>query len=363
MGYKKCVAAAAATCAAALTLTACTPPNEQAGSSSSSNLTGQLVGVGASSQGSAQEAWIAELQKQHPKLTINYDPAGSGTGREAFANGASAFAGSDRAFNTAEIESNSFDSCTPDSELIEFPAYISPIAIIFNLPGITSLNLDAPTIANIFNGTIKTWNDPAIAAQNPGVSLPDTPIKPVHRSDKSGTTDNFTDYLASAAAEQWAAGKVEEWPREYGGEGAQGTSGVVSAVKNGAGTIGYADASRAADLGIVALKVGEQHVSYTPAAAAAIVDISPQAPRRAPSDLVIDIDRDTAQPGVYPLVLVSYLIGCAEYKDSKQADLAKTYFQHVASVEGQQAAQSHAGSAPLSAGLQNRVSSIVAEIR
>src|SRR5690606_35360242 len=146
--------------------------------------------------------------------------------------------------------------------------------IVFNVDGVDSLNMDAATVAGIFSGKITTWNDPAIAALNPDATLPDTAISAVHRSDKSGTTGNFTEYLEAAAPEAWTSGGVEEWPTELGGEGAQGTSGVVEAVSNGVGTIGYADASKAGDLGTVKIKVGEEFVEYTPEAASAIVDAS-----------------------------------------------------------------------------------------
>lgn len=347
--------------ACALLLAGCAA--NESGSTASGTLNGELVGVGASSQGAAQEAWIAGFQTANPSVVVNYDPAGSGTGRETFQNGASAFAGSDRAFKTEEIASGTFGSCAEGSDLVEFPAYISPIAIVFNLAGADALNLDAATVAQIFNGAITRWNDPAIAATNPGVALPNTAITPVHRSDKSGTTENFTDYLAAAAPEQWTVGAVEEWPAAFGGEGAQGTSGVISAVSAGNGTIGYADASRAGELPTVAIKVGEQFVAYTPEAAAAVVDASQVQQGRAATDMAITVDRSTTAEGVYPIVLVSYLIGCAEYADSANAELVKSYFTYVVSEEGQSTAAQAAGSAPLSATQRQQISTIVESIR
>ena len=349
---------------ALLALTSCAaneggaPVSEEAAASS---LTGTLVGGGASSQGSAQEAWIAGFQTANQDVTINYDPAGSGAGRDTFQQGASSFAGSDRAFKIDEITAGPFESCaTPD--IVEIPAYISPIAIIFNLEGVDSLNLDAATVAKIFSGQITKWNDAAIVALNSGVELPDAAISPVHRSDKSGTTGNFTDYLAAAAGDVWTAGSVEEWPTELGGEAAQGTSGVVEAVTNGVGMIGYADASRAGDLGTVAIQVGADFVSYSPEAAAAIVDASEVESGRSEHDIAIKLDRTSTAADVYPIVLVSYLIGCEQYTDAANAELVKSYFEYIVSEKGQQVAAEAAGSAPISADLRSKVETAIAAI-
>lgn len=348
---------------ALLALTSCAS-NEAAAPAeegAASSLTGTLVGGGASSQGSAQEAWIAGFQTANADVTVNYDPAGSGAGRDTFQQGASAFAGSDRAFKVDEITAGPFEACaTPD--IVEVPAYISPIAIIFNLEGVDSLDLDADTVAKIFAGQITKWNDPAITALNPDATLPDAAISPVHRSDKSGTTGNFTEYLAAAAPSSWAAGSVEEWPTELGGEAAQGTSGVVEAVTNGIGMIGYADASRAEGLGTVAIKVGEKFVSYSPEAAAAIVDASELEPDRTEHDIAIKLDRTSTEDGVYPIVLVSYLIGCEQYADAANAELVKAYFSYIVSEEGQKVAAEAAGSAPISADLRAKIEPAIASI-
>jgi len=349
---------------ALLALTSCAANEGGAPASSdapASSLTGTLVGGGASSQGSAQEAWIAGFQTANPDVTVNYDPAGSGAGRDTFQQGASAFAGSDRAFKVDEIKAGPFEACaTPD--IVEIPAYISPIAIIFNLDGVDSLDLDADTVAKIFAGQITKWNDPAITALNPSAKLPDAAISPVHRSDKSGTTGNFTDYLAAAAPSVWTAGSVEEWPTDLGGEAAQGTSGVVEAVTNGVGMIGYADASRAGDLGTVAIKVGEKFVPYSPEAAAAVVDASSVESGRTDHDIAIKLDRTSTEDGVYPIVLVSYLIGCEKYNDAANAELVKSYFSYIVSEDGQQVAAKAAGSAPISADLRSKVTASIETI-
>ena len=348
---------------AAIALSSCaTNEGGAAPSESASTLSGNLVGAGASSQDAAQQSWIAGFQTANPDVTIDYDPSGSGAGRETFLEGASDFAGSDRAFKDEELAAGGFKKCAADSSIVELPLYISPIAVIFNLEGVDSLDLDAATVAGIFAGTITNWNDPAIAATNPDATLPDLAITPVHRSDDSGTTENFTDYLGAAAPDVWTYEADGVWPFE-GGEAAQGTSGLIDAVTNGNGTIGYADASRAGDLGTVSIKVGDEFVPYSPEAAAAIVDHSPFAEGRADGDLAIDIDRTSEEAGVYPIVLVSYLIACGQYEDPANVDLVKGYLSYIASPEGQDAAAADAGSAPISDSLREKITAAIDSIQ
>jgi phosphate transport system substrate-binding protein len=321
-------------------------------------LEGTIDGVGATSQGSAQEAWVASFLEQQPGVVINYDPQGSGAGREGFLAGAADFAGSDRAFDEEELAAGGWAGCAPDSGIVELPLYISPIAVAFNLEGIETLNLDAATIAGIFAGEITEWNDEAIASQNPDVELPDLPVSPVHRSDDSGTTENFTEYLAAAAPDVWTYEPDGLWPFE-GGEAADGTSGVIDAITGSEGLIGYADASRAEGLGTVSVQVGDEYVAYSPESAAAVVDASPFAEGRTEGDLAIEIDRTSEEAGVYPIVLVSYLIGCEQYADAEVGPLVKSYFSYIASEEGQQTAADAAGSAPISADLRTQIEAAI----
>jgi phosphate transport system substrate-binding protein len=337
--------------------------NEMVGpGGSTSPLSGTIVGAGSSAVGAAQNSWIAGFQTAHPRANVTYDPTGSGAGREAFAGGGTDFAGTDRAFNDDELAGEvTFAGCAPDSGVVQLPLYISPIAVIFQLEGIDTLNMTGDVIAGIFAEEITVWNDPAIAELNPGVELPELAITPVHRSDDSGTTENFTDYLAQAAPTVWPFEADGVWPLASG-EAAQGTSGVVDAVTNGVGTIGYADASRAGGLGIVSVGVGDQFVPYSPEAAAAIVDVSPTVPGRPDFDLSLEIDRDSTAEGVYPIVLVSYLVACERYTDPRKAELVAEYFRYMASPEGQRVAQDGAGSAPISAGLSMRVDAAIEAI-
>jgi phosphate transport system substrate-binding protein len=344
-------------------LTACGAGNEASGdssssSSSSSGLSGDLAGGGATSQEKAQAAWRAGFQTDNPDVTINYDPVGSGTGRENFINEAYAFAGTDSALDNTEGELSAAQKrCGGD--VIQVPAYVSPIAVVFNLKGVDRLNMSAPVIAKIFAGEITKWNDPAIAAENKGTNLPDTTITPVHRQDDSGTTENFTKYLQAAGGGAWKAEPDGIWPSNLkGGEAADGTSGLIGAVSGGEGTIGYADASAADDLGIVAVKVGQEYNTPSADGAAKVLAISPRAKGVSKSDMAIDLDRATTEPGTYPVVLVSYLLACPQYP-ADQAELVKGYLSYVISPDGQQAAAQEAGSAPLDKGIQDDALALV----
>lgn len=325
-------------------------------SEGASNLTGTLNATGASSQDAAEQAWIADFQTTNNGVTINYQATGSGVGRDNFLEGASDFIGSDRAYNEEEITAGGWagnGKCVTDG-LVEIPVYISPVAVIFNLEGVDELNLTPDVIGRIFNLQITTWNDPAIQELNADAELPATQISPVHRSDPSGTSETFTSYLEDVAPEAWPYEASDEWPVP-GGEAASGTAGVVSAVTGGEGTIGYADASQANDLGTVAVAVGEEFVAYSSEAAATLVAASPLEEGRGDGDLVFDINPAEAPAGSYPIALVSYLIACEEYEDSATAELVRAYFEYVVTPEGQDVAAEEAGSAPITEDLREQI--------
>ena len=351
-----------------LSLTACGASNEKSSSSSSSNanggaqLSGTLNGAGSSAQEAAQGAWKAGFQSANSGVTVNYDPSGSG-GRSGpvpcrRSKGVK-FAGSDASLDTTQL-SASKKVCNGKTAL-EVPNYISPIAMVYNLKGVSKLQLSPDTAAKIFAGKVTKWDDPAIKADNPGTTLPSDKITAVHRSDKSGTTKNFTDYLNQTAGSTWTNAAAEIWPYKSG-EGANGTSGVIQAVTSGKGTIGYADASQAGTLGKASIKVGGSYVAPAAAAAAKTADISKPVGGRASNDLALTVNRTTTQSGAYPLVLVSYVIACPTYSDTKTADLVKGTLGYVVSTAGQSAAAKTAGSSPLSSTLSKKSSSVISTI-
>jgi phosphate transport system substrate-binding protein len=339
-----------------LTLTACGDKNS--GSASGGDT---INGGGATSQTNAQTAWRANYQKKNGG-TINYEEVGSGTGVENFSSGAYSFAGTD-AYLTSDQMSAAKSQCGADP--IEVPAYVSPIAVAFKLSGVKSLNLDAKTIADIFNGKVTTWNDPEIASQNSGVKLPSTAITTVHRSDESGTTFNFTDYLNKAGNGAWPAANTV-WPTSAkGGQGGDGTSGVMGIITSTEGAIGYADDSAVkADgtLGVVSIKVGNSYNAPSAEGAAKVLAASPPAPSQPATSMATDIDRTATAKGDYPLMLVSYLLACQKYSDSGTADMVKGYLTYIVSSEGQQAAAQAAGSAPLDSSLSSKATSIISKI-
>ena len=329
------------------------------------SLTGEYAGAGASSQQTAVEAWIEGFRSQTPNATVAYNPSGSGAGVSTFLTGSTVWAGSDKALSAEEIEQSK--SVCASGTAFDVPVYVSPIAVAFNLDGISTagkhVNMDAATIAKVFNGEITRWNDPAITEQNPGLDLPNLTITVVHRSDKSGTTLNFVSYLKDVAPSAWPHDLSENWPNEVG-QGAKGTSGVVSTIKQANGTIGYADFSQVGDLGTVAVKVGDD---YTPISADAASKVIADSPVDTSVDgdnrIVIDINHKTAATGAYPIVLVSYDIVCPAYKESNDATFAKAWLTYVTSAEGQKAAQDAAGTAPLPSNLTGKITASIDQIK
>jgi phosphate transport system substrate-binding protein len=351
--------------AAGVLLAGCGAANESApagggtGGATGPALTGTISGAGASSQQAAMQAWIAGFTGANPDATVNYDPSGSGAGRTQFLSGGVAFAGSD-AYLKADELTKAQQRCG-GGDVVEVPAYVSPIAVVYNLPGVTDLQLSPATIAGMFLGTITKWNAPEIAADNPGKTLPDQAVTPVHRSDESGTTQNFTDYLNKAAGDVWTEKASGTWPVQ-GGEAAQGTSGVIGAVQGGAGTVGYADESQAGNLGKALVEVGEQYTGPTPEAAANVLAESKRVEGRGNSSFAFDLARDTTAAGTYPIVLVSYQIACGKYADAAQANLVRSFLTYTTSADGQQAAAQAAGSAPLSDALRSQITPAVTGI-
>ncbi|MFT8639235.1 phosphate ABC transporter substrate-binding protein PstS [Bifidobacterium sp.] len=335
--------------------------------SAAASISGEFAGAGASSQQSAVEAWIAGFADKQPDAKISYDPSGSGAGVSTFLTGSTVWAGSDAAMTSDQV-SQSKSVCATGTAF-DVPVYISPIAIVYNLKSAglngTSkhLKLDGETIAKIFDGKITKWNDSAIAKMNPNVTLPDLAITVVHRSDKSGTTKNFVSYIKDTASSAWSYEVGENWPNNVG-QGAKGTSGVITTVNQAEGTIGYADASQAGSLGTAAVKVGDEYVPYSADAAAKVVDASPKDDTATQANrVVIKIDHNTTESGAYPVVLVSYDIACPAYKDTKNAEFVKQWLTYVVSKDGQKTAADSAGSAPMSASLRAEVMKSVNAIK
>jgi phosphate transport system substrate-binding protein len=241
--------------AVALVLAACSSSSTTGGSSGSS-LSGTLNGSGSTFQLTYQEAAISAFKSVQSGMTVNYGGGGSGKGRSDLASGVVNFAGSDSPIPSAEM--SSFKGKT----VLYFPVVIGPITISYNLPGVTGLKLDAPVIADIFQAKITKWNDPAITALNPGLKLPSTAITIARRSDSSGTTENFSEFLVKAAPSVWKLGSSSTiaWPSAS--RGGIGNGGVASIIKSTAGAVGYVDYADAKASGLVFASIKNSAGNY-----------------------------------------------------------------------------------------------------
>ena len=354
----------------ALALTACGPSSTDSGSeggsgdssaaASSENLSGELAIGGASSQESAQNAWIVGFGEVAPDVTVTYDPVGSGGGRENFISGAYPMAGSDSYLTDDEGElSDATERCNGQPP-IEIPNYVSPIAIIYNLDGVDNLQLSPKTLAGIFAGKITKWNDPKIAAVNKGTTLPNVDIKVFFRSDESGTTENFTKYLAASAKENWTAEPAKKWSGK--GEGKAKTAGVTNAVKSTPGGITYAEWSSAKDnqLGMAQVDNGAGPVALTGESAGKAVAAATQ--DGSGNNLKLKLDYATKEAGAYPIILVTYEIVCSKYSDPEIGKGVKAFLNHFGSSETQKSLE-EVGYAPLPSEIQGKVETAVNAIQ
>jgi phosphate transport system substrate-binding protein len=262
---QKAAAAGGVSLAAVALVAACSSSGSGSGTASSSassgassapssaapaNVSGTLNASGSTFQTTFQQAAIQAIKQTDPNLTVNYGGGGSGKGRTDLASGVVDFAGSDSPIGASDKPK--FAGKT----ILYFPVVIGPIGLSYNLSGVKSLKLDGPTIAKIFQAQIKTWNDPAIKALNPGVTLPSTAITIARRSDSSGTTQNFSEFLVKSAPGVWKLGSDStiSWPSNS--RGGMGNGGVDSIVKSTPGAIGYVDYSdaKASNLSMASVK-------------------------------------------------------------------------------------------------------------
>ena len=347
---------------AALTLSAC-------GSDNNSGTSGSAGGNGSSSsadcggknsvtaEGStAQQNAIAEFNKVWGQScsgkNLSYNPTGSGAGREQFIAGNVDFAGSDSALKEEQIAAAA-ERCGGNPAW-NLPLVFGPIAMAYNVPGVDKLVLNGDTLAKIFQGQIKKWNDPAIAALNGGATLPDTDITPIFRSDSSGTTDNFQKYLEAASGGAWTKGDGSEF-QGGAGEGAQKSAGVAQAVQATPGAIGYVEKGFADQAGIPYAQIdnGSGAVELTDESAGKAIDAAKFAAEG--NDLTLDLASlyGTQESGAYPLVLATYEIVCSKGYDAETAEAVKSFLT-VAANDGQ-ANLSAAGYVPLPDAFKERL--------
>jgi phosphate transport system substrate-binding protein len=356
-----------ATAIAALTLTACGSDKNTATTSSS----GAASPAGAAStaaadcggknsvtaEGStAQQNAIAEFNKVWGQTcsgkTLAYNPTGSGAGVDQFIAKQVDFAGSDSALKDDQV-TKAADRCGGNPAW-NLPLVFGPVAMAYNIDGVDKLVVNADVLAKIFQGQITKWNDPAIAALNSGTNLPDADIKPVYRSDSSGTTDNFQKYLTAAAPQSWTKGAGKEF-QGGAGEGAQKSSGVVQAIQATPGSIGYVEKSPASAAGLKNAEIDSG------AGAVALTDDSTKAAVAAAKfkaegmDLTLDLNALYAskEAGSYPLMLATYEIVCSKGYDADTAAAVKSFLT-VSANQGQ-ANLSAAGYVPLPDSFKERL--------
>ncbi|UQU65363.1 phosphate ABC transporter substrate-binding protein PstS [Couchioplanes caeruleus] len=348
---------------AAFALTACGSDNTDspaaggASAASGSCATGQLTAQGSSAQKNVMDEWIKTYQGQCSGAQIGYESTGSGAGIQAFIAGTADFVGSDSALK--EEEQPQANAKCPGGQALNLPMVVGPIAIVYNVDGADNLQFSAPTLAKIFSGKIKKWNDPAIAAENSGAKLPDAAIQAVHRSDESGTTDNFTKYLSKTAASDWSYDHAKAW-KAPGGTGANKSDGVASLVKSTAGTIAYVELSFAENSDLKKAKIKNGAGEFTELTGeSAGKTIAGAKVKGAGDDVALDIDYATTEAGAYPIVLVTYEIACS--KGSAKAAAIKGFLTYTSSTGGQ-SALGELGYAPLPESVRSKVAASVAKI-
>jgi len=316
------IAGVALAAVAAIALAGCNKSDDSGNSTSSApsnalaSLSGELKASGASFPAAFYQEVIAEAKTVAPNLKVTYNSVGSGTGKKEFGTGLVDFAGT--------------DSTVKDADGVKFPFYYiptvsAPITVSYNLKGVTSLQLSPDTVPNIFQRDIKAWNAPEIAADNPGVTLPSTAITVAHRSDASGTTNNFTKYLV-AASPAWKlnTGDTVNWPTDTVG-GAQNT-GVATVIKQNDGGIGYVDLSdaKAASLTFASIKnkAGKFAQPSLDGVTAALGGA------KVNDDLTYD-PLNTAGETAYPIAAPTYLIVKQKYDDAAKAKLVKEFIKYI----------------------------------
>ncbi len=260
----------------------------------------RVQGQGATFPAPLYAKWIEAYNKTHRGVVVDYQANGSGAGIKAITDRTSVFAGSDAPMNADQ------EKAAP-AKLLHIPTIGGPEVMIFNVAGVTNLKLNAQVISGIYLKNIKMWNDPKIAALNPGVKLPEDPVVVVHRSDGSGTTYIFTDYL-SKASEDWKAkvgkGTAVQWPVGLGGAG---NAGVASNVKTTPGSIGYVEWAYATTNKLSYASMVNKEGGEMTASVAGVVAACSASVKDFPADFKVSI---TNAPGKesYPICGYTYLL-------------------------------------------------------
>lgn len=290
--------------------------SQTAGGSEFSNLSGELKASGASFPNAYYQKSLDEFQNVAPNLNITYNSVGSGTGKKEFGSNLTDFAGTDSLVKEG-------DGPTAGTYLY-VPTVAAPITVSYNLSGVDKLQLSADTLAKIFQRDIKTWDDAAIKADNPSATLPSTAIVVAHRSDGSGTTNNFTKYLLKAAPNTWKLGSGDTiaWPADT--QGGDKNTGVAQIVKQSNGAIGYVDFSDAKASSLKFASVKNKDGKYVePTLAGATAAVAGATPKE---DLTYD-PLDAPGADSYPVTAPTYLLARTKYDGGDKTKNVKGYMK------------------------------------
>ena len=284
----------------------------------------QLSGAGATFPAPLYQRWAVEYNKLEPKVQVNYQSVGSGAGVKQFIQGTVDFGASDAAMSDEEL-------AKVKQGAMMIPATAGSIVIAYNLPGVAEINLSREAYTGIFLGKVMKWNDPAIAKDNPGVTLPDMAINVAFRSDGSGTTFVFTKHLAAISpdfADEVGSDKSVTWPI---GAGGKGNEGVTALIKQSPGTIGYVEYGYAVHNGLsmasLQNKAGKFVKPTDESGAATLAHVE------FPANLRVWPD-DPSGPDDYPIATFTWLLLYKKYSDSAKQK-ALTGFVTYGLTDGQ----------------------------
>jgi len=288
---------------------------------------GSLTGAGATFPAPYYQKAFFDYSAKYPQVTVNYQPVGSGAGIQQFIKNTVDFGASDVPMAAADITS----AGGPDT-LTQIPTTLGVISVAFNISGVSSLNLDADTLSGIFLGHIKTWNDPKLTALNSGASLPNKPITVVHRSDGSGTTYHFTDYLSKVSSE-WqtnvGTSKSVKWPA---GVGASGNQAVAQAITTTEGAIGYVELAYVVQTSMHQAAIKNANGKFVTASVAGATAAAAQNTNVSPTNFSI-----TNEPGdtTYPIAGFSWVMLRTSFSDATKGKAVVYLFNWLVSSDGQ----------------------------
>jgi phosphate transport system substrate-binding protein len=291
---------------------------------------GTVSGAGSSFVATIVQQWIKDFDNACSGATVNYQSVGSGAGIQQFTAGTVDFGASDVPMKATEQTAAE----AKNGPVLHIPWSAGGIAVEYNVSGVSNLQLDANTLASIFAGKIKKWDDPAIKATNSGATLPSEGIQVVHRSDGSGTTAAFTAYLTAVAPGVWTFGSAKDvpWPT---GQGAKGSDGVTAAVKQTEGAIGYAEVSYAKQSSLNMAKIKNSAGNFTAPDANAVS--AALASATVPANLKVSINYAPTDPVAYPITTDTFALVPQKPADPAKGKLLKDFILYALGA-GQQAA-------------------------